>query len=37
MSGEHPLVTKKSTSLVVSIPVITVIARNIWGKGENEE
>ncbi len=23
--------------LVVSIPVITVLVRNIWGKGENEE
>jgi hypothetical protein len=79
MSGEHPLVTKKSRDLiasarrpgligallgmlaldwaalddlttdvgssgfleglilVVSIPVITVLVRNIWGKGENEE
>jgi len=79
MSAEHPLVTKKSNSviasamrpgligalvgilaldwlalddlttdatssgflegliLVVSIPVITVLVRNIWGKGENEE
>ena len=23
--------------LVVSIPVISVLVRNIWGKGENEE
>jgi ABC-type Zn uptake system ZnuABC Zn-binding protein ZnuA len=23
--------------LVVSIPVIAVLVRNIWGKGENEE
>jgi len=36
MPDEHPLVTKKPNILMVSIPVITVLVRNIWGKGENE-
>ncbi len=37
MPGEHPQVTKKPNILVVSIPVITVLVRSIWGNGEKED
>jgi hypothetical protein len=37
MAGEHPLVSQKPNTLAARIPVITVLVRNIWGKGEKED